>query len=402
MCQNPAPMISLARYARLLALPHLKATIIASVIGRLPVGIAGLAILLVSQEQSGSFGRAGATTASYYVGLASVAPFIGRLIDRRGPGAILRACGALYPTAMAGLTVAIVAGSSLGLVLPLAALAGASFPPNTVCMRTFLKRRLGDDALLATAYSLESVLIESLFIIGPMVVGALVALASAVWAVVFAALTGAGGTFLFLRTPPILDWRIETRRASSLFGPLSDRRFLRVLGVVLCYSMTFGLVEIGTTAFASEAGIPAFAGLLLGLMSIGSVLGGLAYGSRSWHKPLERQFAIVLAMMGLGIAPLTGITTAWLFALFAVIAGIVMAPALTIQSMLVAKSAIPEHSTEAFTWSATALLAGVGLGVAAGGGILESGNSRLMLGTATASALAGALAAGIGLRHFRL
>ena len=401
MCQNPAPMISLSRYSRLLALPHLKATIVASVIGRLPVGIAGLAILLVNQEQSGSFGRAGATTASYYVGLASVAPFIGRLIDRRGPGAILRACGALYPTAMAGLTVAIVAGSSLGLVLPLAALAGASFPPITVCMRTFLKRRLGEDALLATAYSLESVLIESLFIIGPMLVGALVALASAVWAVVFAALSGAGGTFLFLRAPPILEWRIETRRVSSLFGPLSDPHFLRILGVVLCYSMAFGLVEIGTTAFASEAGIPAFAGLLLGLMSIGSVLGGLAYGSRSWHKPLERQFAIVLAVMGFGIAPLTGISTPWLFALFAVVAGIVMAPALTIQSMLVAKSAIPEHSTEAFTWSATALLAGVGLGVAAGGGILESGSSRLVLGTATASALAGALAAGMGLRHFQ-
>ena len=394
-------MISLSRYFRLLALPHLKGTIVASVIGRLPVGIAGLAILLLSQEQTGSFGRAGATTASYYVGLACVAPFIGRLIDRRGPGAILRVCGALYPTTLAGLAVAIVARWPLGLVLPLAAVAGASIPPITVCMRTFLKRRLGGDALLATAYSLESVLIESLFIIGPMLVAALVALASAVWAVAFAALSGAGGTFLFLRAPPILDWRIETRRASSLFGPLSEPHFLRILGVVLCYSMAFGLLEIGTTAFASEAGIPAFAGLLLGLMSIGSVLGGLAYGSRNWHKPLERQFAIVLTLMGFGIAPLTGITTPWLFAPFAVIAGIVMAPALTIQSMLVAKSAIPEHSTEAFTWSAMALLAGVGLGVATGGGILESGNSRLVLGAGTASALAGALAAAMGLRRFK-
>jgi hypothetical protein len=29
-------------------------------------------------------------------------------------------------------------------------------------------------------------------------------------------------------------------------------------------------------------------------MSIGSVTGGLVYGSRSWHLPLARQFPIML------------------------------------------------------------------------------------------------------------
>jgi MFS family permease len=400
LCQNPAPMISLARYARLLALPHLKATIATSVIGRLPIGIAGLAVLLLSQEQSGSFARAGGTTAAYVAGLATVAPFIGRLIDRRGPRVLLRACAVLYPSALLGLAAAIVGGSPLWLVLPLAASAGASLPPITVCMRTLLKRRLGDDALLATAYSLESVLIETLFVAGPMLVAALVALGSTVAAVAFAALSSATGTLLFLRTPPLLDWHIEARRTSGVFGPLGDPRFLRLLGVVLCYSMAFGLVEIGTTAFASEAHAPASAGLLLGLMSIGSVLGGLAYGSRTWRKPLRFQFAFVLAVMGVGIAPLAGTTALWLFAVLVVVAGTVMAPALTIQSMLVAKAAPPEHATEAFTWSSTFLLAGIALGIATGGVLLESGSSRLVLAAASAAALAGAAGAGLGLRLF--
>lgn len=400
-CQNPAPMISFSRYARLLALPDLKATIVASAIGRLPVGIASLAILLLCLQQSGSYARAGATTAGYFVGLASVAPFIGRLIDRRGPTTILRACGALYPTALGGLVAVVVAGWPLLFVLPLAAAAGASFPPITVCMRTLLKRRLGDDALLTTAYSLESVLIESLFILGPMIVGAFVALGSAIWAVALAALSGTVGTMFFLRTPPLLHWYIEPRRASSLFGPLRELQFLRVLGVVLCYSAAFGLVEIGTTAFATEAGAPAFAGVLLGLMSIGSVLGGLAYGSRSWHIPLERQFAIVLALMGLGIAPLALTSVPWIFGPLAVVAGIVMAPALTIQSMLIAKTALPEHSTEAFTWSATALIAGIALGVAVGGALLANGTSRIVLCAATGATFAGALAAGLGWKQLR-
>ena len=41
------------------------------------------------------------------------------------------------------------------------------------------------------------------------------------------------------------------------------------------------------------------------------------------------------------------------------IAGVVMAPALIIQSMLVAKTARAEQMTEAFTWSTSALLAEV-------------------------------------------
>jgi hypothetical protein len=39
--------------------------------------------------------------------------------------------------------------------------------------------------------------------------------------------------------------------------------------------------------------------------------------------------------------------------------------------MLVTKTALPEHSTEAFTWTTSALLAGVGIGLAAGGMMLE-------------------------------
>jgi len=46
-----------------------------------------------------------------------------------------------------------------------------------------------------------------------------------------------------------------------------------------------------------------------------------------------------------------------------------MAPALIIQSILVAKTAKAEHATEAFTWSTSALLGGVGIGLALGGAL---------------------------------
>jgi len=392
------PMISLARYRALLEPRDLRQLFVASVVGRLPIGISGLAILLLVQTSSGSFARGGAATGCYVAGLAAVAPILGRLIDRYGPHRVLIGAGALFPAALIALVISVGSNASLWLQLFFAAAAGATFPPITVCMRTLLKRRLREDALLSTAYSLESVLIEMIFILGPMLVALLVAFVSPAAAVLAAALTGSIGTLLFLRLSALRDWHIEKATSRRLAGPLAEPGFLPLIGVVLCYSIAFGLTEIGLTAYATEAGAPALAGVLLGLMSAGSAFGGLAYGSRNWHLPLARQFALMLALMGAGLSLLALPWGPWGFAAWSVVAGVVMAPALIIQSMLVAKTSRPEHSTEAFTWSASALLSGVGLGVTAGGGLLEVFRSPVVLAAAAAAAFLGALTARLALR----
>jgi MFS family permease len=390
-------MISLARYAALLEPRELRQIFAASVIGRLPIGITGLAVLIMVQSTSGSFARGGAATGCYVGGLAAIAPLLGRLIDRYGPRRVLAAAGLSFPAALVALVASVAMDASLWLQLALSAAAGATFPPITVCMRTLLKRRLREE-LLSTAYSLESVLIELIFIAGPMLVAILVAFASPAFAVLAAAATGCVGTLLFLRQPALSEWHIESAAKRSLLGPLAEPGFLSLIGVVLCYSIAFGLTEIGLTAYATEAGMPALAGVLLGLMSAGSAFGGLAYGSRNWHLPLARQFATMLALMGAGLGVLVLPWNAWFFAAWSVLAGVVMAPALIIQSMLVAKTSRPEHSTEAFTWSASALLCGVGIGITAGGGLLEIYRSPAVLAAAACAALLGALTARLLLR----
>jgi MFS family permease len=386
-------VISLARYSTLLAQPGLRSAILASVLGRLPIGISGLAILMLAQETTGSFGRGGAVAASYVAGLATLAPLLGRVIDRYGPRLTLLSCAFAFPTALVTLVGALTAQAPPWIAFALAAAAGACFPPITVCMRTYFKQKLMDDALLGTAYSLESVLIELIFILGPVLVAIFVAFASAAAAVLFAAACAFSGTLLFQRSQALQQWRIEPRARASLFGPLAEPGFVPLLIVILCYASAFGLVEIGTTAYATETGGPAFAGILLGIMSIGSAAGGLVYGSRSWRLPLARQFPLMLALMGLGVAPLAFLTTVWAFGLWCLAAGIAMAPALIMQSMLVAKNSRPEYSTEAFTWSSTGLLAGVGLGLTLGGALLEYQKSPAVFGAAAALSLAAALLA---------
>jgi len=394
------PVISLTRYSTLLAQPALRSAILASMLGRLPIGITGLAILMLAQDTSGSFGHGGAVAACYVAGLATVGPMFGRLIDRYGPRTALLACAFAFPASLAALVVALTSSAPLWMAFTAAATSGACFPPITVCMRTFFKQQLKEDLLLTTAYSLESVVIELIFILGPVIVAVFVALASPAAAVLFAAACGCAGTLMFQRSRALAHWRIaerspagplgEPRAKASLFGPLADAGFLPLLAVIVCYACAFGLVEIGTMAYALESGSAAFAGVLLGIMSIGSAAGGLVYGSRSWRLPLTRQFPLMLAIMGLGIAPLALLASPWMFSLWCLAAGVAMAPALIMQSMLVAKSARPEHSTEAFTWSSTGLLAGVGLGLTIGGALLEYTQSPAVFMAAAALSLAAA------------
>jgi predicted MFS family arabinose efflux permease len=106
----------------------------------------------------------------------------------------------------------------------------------------------------------------------------------------------------------------------------------------------------------------------------------------------------MLLLMGVGITALSLIGNAALFAALGVVAGVVMAPALIIQSMLVAKTAPPQYATEAFTWSTTCLLTGVGLGLATGGLILERASAAAVFGAGGAVSLGAAALAVMSLR----
>lgn len=385
------PMISLQRYAALFAFRDLRSAILASLVGRLPIGITGLALLLLVQARESSFADAGLVTSAYLGGLAGIAPLVGRLIDRLGPRPVLLAAGLAYPLTLITLVNAVNRGASLGLVLVLSFLAGATLPQVTTCMRTLYRRHLQDDSLLVAALSFDSVVIEAVFIVGPMLVAFVVATGSPDYAVLLGAACAALGALFITRTPAMAQWAVERSERRSLLGPLHDSGFRRLLAILLCYAAVFGLVDIGVATYFHEIGRTALTGVILGVMSIGSATGGLAYGSRSWHLPLQRQFAWSLVIMGLSIAPLATVPHPFLFGSLALISGLTMAPPLIIQSTIVAKTMPTPQMAEAFTWVTTAMLCGVGLGFALGGIAAE------VQGAASVFLLASCVTVGVGL-----
>lgn len=388
--------MSFSRYLLLLRHPDLGAAIIFSFFGRLPIGMTGLAILLFVQQRTGSYAEAGVAAGAYLAGLAIASPVLGRLIDRLGPTLVLLACAVLYPISLLALIATLLTPAGSLWAVFFSACAGAALPPVTVCMRTLYRQRLTDEGLLIAALSLDSVLVEVVFIAGPMAV-ALMVTAVAPWAAVaLGAVTGTVGTVLFMRSTAMRSWRANLRSSAGVPARLMTPGFVRILGVGFGFAIVFGLLEIAVTGYAIERAAPALAGWILGVMSIGSAAGGLVFGARHWHAPLANQYAMALLITGFGVLPLAVLTHPAAFTVAAAVAGIAMAPPLIIQSMLITKTVPQELTAEAFTWGTTALLCGVGLGLLVGGWAMEQ------VGASAVFSLAGTIALAVGLLTTRL
>jgi predicted MFS family arabinose efflux permease len=157
-----------------------------------------------------------------------------------------------------------------------------------------------------------------------------------------------------------------------LLGPLTEPRLLVVFAATFMLTISFGLIEVGYPGFATAAGMPAFAGVLLAVNSVGSAIGGLAYGGLHIKLPIERQLPRVLMLVSIPLAAQALVTSPALLAAVALFAGLCIAPSLTMVTLLVSSNTPSRYATEAFTWSSTCIVSGLGLGNALGGRLVES------------------------------
>jgi MFS family permease len=389
MSAHPVGRGGLRRYAAVLARPQMAPLFAAAFVGRLPVGMYSLAIILVLSKQTGSFAVAGAATGMFAISSGLSAPALGRLIDRIGQTPVLLSCAVAFPASVAAM-IAVAQGSAQTVpVLACASATGLTFPPLFATLRALISALAGE--LTETAFALEAVVQELFFLVGPLLVALIVAIATAEAALGVAGALVAVGTLAFASTSASRQWR-RGRGAGRGAGALSSAGIRTIVIASVVDGLTFGSLEVALPAFGQDHGSAGAAGVMLGTLALGSIAGGLWYGARDWSRDPADLLLLFAGPLALGLAPLALADSIPVMIVLLFVAGLLIAPSAAASFSLVSRLAPEDTVTEAFTWLSTGVTAGFAAGGALAGLLVENASVDTALLATAGSAL---LAAGV-------
>jgi MFS family permease len=407
-----------APYAEIFAIPRAWRFSVAGIIGRMPMSMYGLGTVLLISASTGRYGLAGTVSAAGSIGGAICAPQLGRLTDRIGQHRVLVPVCVTFALSVAGLALAVTLRAPDWTLFLCGITGGATMPQTGPMARARWSALLAGSPRLHTAFSLESVADELCFVIGPAAVTLLATQANPAAGVSCAALCALGGSLWFAsqrstEPPLVADSRPAAPRPAepSAASPRGRAAFrgrraqlaapslVVLVPAYLFLGAMFVAIDLSTVAFATHFGHKSLAGLILGTYALGSGIGGLWYGARTWRAPAWRRLAITL--------PLTvaGVCTFWampnLVVLDAVIflCGMTIAPTLIAGYSLLESTSQPGRATEAMSWLSTGISVGVACGATAAGFILDAFGPRWGYAFAAGSGLAAALIYLSGLRR---
>lgn len=360
----------MSEYRRVLSTPGAVAFSSSAVVARLPLSMTALGIVLLVAEQSGSYGRAGLVSASYILAAAAFAPAQGRLVDRVGQAPVLWAGGAAYAVGMTFTIVAIHQGWAVPWPHLCAAAAGLVTPQTGNLVRTRWAHALPDRSLLSTAFAIEAVLDEVVFIVGPILVTVLtlhVADVAGLTAATAAAVLGSWCLALQRRTEPPTIAHDGTSRAPMgwhVVGPL--------VVVTLGIGVLFGSTEVIVVAFCDEKDATSATGLVLAAWAAGSLLAGLVVGALPGSADSLRRFRWCLLGLGLLFAPLPALPNVATLAVGIFLAGAAISPTLIEAMRLVELNVPAQRLTEGLAWTTLGLAVGVAPGAAVAGRVIDA------------------------------
>jgi predicted MFS family arabinose efflux permease len=284
-------------------------------------------------------------------------------------------------------------------------------------VRTRWSSLLGGDARrLHTAFALESVNDEFIFVIGPALVTVLATQLDPASGIVTASLLCIIGTLLFAaqrKTEPLprpkpvpAEKQADSGspspvRARFSWPSLPARGLITLAPAFLLIGAMFAGIDLSTVAFATELGHRPLAGVILGTFALGSAVGGLWYGSRHWRAPIGRRFTITAALTVIGVS------TFWampgLLALDAVgfLAGLAISPTLMTGYAILERQSPPHRTTEAMAWLSSTISVGVALGSAFAGHVIDAHGARWSFAFSASCGVAGVLICVAGLRGLR-
>jgi MFS family permease len=366
-----APSRGIAAYRNVFTAPRVPPLLLATLLARLPISMGAVGLILFVHGETGSFASAGIVTGAFTVGIGATGPALARLIDRRGTRPVI--LPAVTVTAV-GLVAVVVLGRAGAGTVPLvvaAALAGAGTPPVGGVLRQHWPQ-LVPERDLETAYALDAVAIEVNFVTGPLLAGILAAAVSPAAGLLVAAALGTTGVIAFnrlLTAPPGSNPDAERHWLGAMRSPTLAVLVFAGLPLGAC----FGALDVTLPAFGAHYATAAIGGPLTAALAGGSAIGGIAWGARpDLFGPAPRAVVRLGGLMVLTCLPLIFATAVPEMFVFAALAGLCVAPQITVRNNLAATSAAMGTVTEAFTWLALASTIGASAGAAAVGPLVEA------------------------------
>jgi MFS family permease len=380
----------LGRYRALLAIRGVRTPLVASTLGSVPIGMYGLAILLLVRDTGRSYGEAGLLVGAFSLANALGAVAQGRLMDRFGQTGVLRAAATVHLPTLIALVLATRADAPLPVLALLALCGGASLPQLPAAMRSLWNTLVPDLELRTAAYALVAVVFELAVVTAPALVAAIAAVASAQVAVLAAGAVAVGSALSFSVTGASRAWR-GVRHEAGWLGPLAAPGMWTVFLALMGFGAAFGIVQVAVPAFADARGAAETGGVLLAALPAGSLMGGLLYGARTWAGTLPVRFAgLLLGVAGayalVAVADSYAVLVVLLF-----LCGLLFAPTTVAASTLLDTVAPRGTVTEAFAVMVMGIVAGTALGNALGGTLVENASFAVAALAGAAIVAAGAV-----------
>ncbi|MEU3457514.1 MFS transporter [Micromonospora sp. NPDC006766] len=345
---------------------------LAGLVGRAPMAMLGIAIILATEESTGSYGTAGAAAALYTLSQAGGAPVAGRLVDTYGQARVLVVGACIHAFALVALALCVQVEAPAPMLLAAASVTGATLPPVGSLVRARWIAALGRTPQLPTAMAWESAVDELLFVTGPLAVTLLVTLVHPqAGLMVPAVLTLGGGLALAAQrgtAPPVTAGRSRRRAGLALRQP----PLALLAAVFLALGAVSGSTGLAIVAYADTAHATVASGAVLGCFAGGAMIGGLAYGARQRATALTTQLLVALVAMSVLLAPLSLAPNLRVLAVNVFGVGLTVSPAMIVGFAIVGRIAHDDVRTEALTWISAASGAGVALGSWVAGRVVEA------------------------------
>ncbi|MCH1866637.1 MFS transporter [Nocardioides sp. CFH 31398] len=382
----------LETYRRVLVVPGAAAFSATGLVARLPISMVSLGLVLLVSARTGSYGSAGSVAAAYVLAQAVATIVHGRLSDTYGQARALPPAILLFGVGLTATAWSVEAGLPLWATHVLAVVAGCGLPQVGACVRARWSHVLQDSEKVQTAFALEAVADEVVFILGPVVVTLLATTVDPVAGLAVAVVSGVAGTLALAAqrgTQPPPTPRGRRAPEDTVAAPMPWDAVVPLTVVCLSLGGLFGSVEVITVAYAEEAGVPAAAGPLLAAFAAGSLLAGVVVGAVTWRRGPEHRLRWGMGVLTAAMLPLTVVGPVWLMAVVLLLGGFAISPTL-ISAMSLAEAVVPSSRlTEGIAILSTGISAGLAPGAALGGLAVDAYGASLAFGVCAASGVVG-------------